>query len=219
MSVETVCQRAEQIADALRRLRDWQSLPPELQALRHLAPSHAEPHVTLEYDEAARKVRSKVRSDAAAEKYWDWSKTQLQVRWTARTALESEDAASAEPNASEDPLDEFLRALDEAESDPKKNYVVLKWLRDSYLPQRSYQWAGQPADRDRMIRRATELGLALTSKVPNPQNPQFPTTTIRLNRSHERVQRVIGRSSASSRFRRIPIRGKPLSETVIESRR
>ena len=33
--------------------------------------------------------------------------------------------------------------------------------------------------------------MILTSKVPNPKTPEFPVTTIQLNRTHPKVQRML----------------------------
>lgn len=64
-------------------------------------------------------------------------------------------------------------------------------------------------------------GVALTSRVDNPENPRFPVTAIRLdNRQHPEVVAALGRHQAATRnFRPIGIRGEPLSETVRRDRR
>ena len=70
------------------------------------------------------------------------------------------------------------------------------------------------------IAKAIERNIILTGKVPNPKNPNFPTTSIRLNRPREDVRRILaGEQEASHGFEPIEILGQGLSETVAADRR
>src|SRR5271167_3411478 len=80
---------------------------------------------------------------------------------------------------------ELLRALDRAESTPGWSFVSLKKFRDEILPSEPFvPGAFQPTDVhwQNLLRSAIEKRFVLVGKVPNPKSPQFPVTTIRLNR-------------------------------------
>ena len=63
-------------------------------------------------------------------------------------------------------------------------------------------------------------GIIVTSKVPNPKNPAFPVTAVRLNHRHPDVMAILGETrAAASDFEPIDIRGEPLSATVLRERR
>ncbi|MBL8857155.1 MAG: hypothetical protein JNL28_01440 [Planctomycetes bacterium] len=91
-----------------------------------------------------------------------------------------------------DPLQDFLVALNEAESQPQLKFVSLKWFRDTYLPKTGYPWAQDLDIPRRLLEDATVRNLVLTSKVPNPKQPTFPVTSIYLNRDHPDVRRMLG---------------------------
>jgi len=62
----------------------------------------------------------------------------------------------------------------------------------------------------------------LVGKVPNPKSPQFPVTTIRIekNRLMPEVKAVLGQSdSPDLDFAPIEISGEPLSATILRERR
>jgi len=117
---------------------------------------------------------------------------------------------------------ELLRALDIAESTPGWSFVSLKKFRDEILPCRPFPpGAFQPADVhwEAAIRSAIEKRLILTGKVPNPKSPQFPVTSIRLNRLMPEVQEVLGLPKTSLDFHPIHIKGEPLSAIILRERR
>jgi hypothetical protein len=67
---------------------------------------------------------------------------------------------------------------------------------------------------------AIERRIILTSKVPNPRSPQFPVTAIRLNRTLQQTQAILGRREAvGSDFEPATIRGEDLSKTILRERR
>jgi hypothetical protein len=89
-------------------------------------------------------------------------------------------------------------ALDHVEKDPHLRFVSLKWFRDTYLPKRGYAWATDPDIPRRMVHEAAESEMILTAKVPNPKTPEFPVTTIRLNRDHPRVKEFLAEGDGDS---------------------
>ena len=92
------------------------------------------------------------------------------------------------------PLRDFVRALDHVEKDPHLRFVSLKWFRDTYLPKRGYDWSSDPDIPRQTVHEAAEREIILTAKVPNPKTPEFPVTTIRLNREHALVKELLPES-------------------------
>jgi hypothetical protein len=115
---------------------------------------------------------------------------------------------------------ELLRALDRAESKPGWNFVPLKKFRDEILPLEHIASMLTDVERKNMLDSAIKKQLILTNKVLNPKSPQFPVTTIRLNRLMPPVKAVLGQTANSDLdFRPIEIRGEPLSATILRERR
>ena len=114
----------------------------------------------------------------------------------------------------------LIKGLDAAEARPGFDFVALKWFRDLILPAESAHLADSSSLRDQLLRSAIQDGVILTSKVPNPKAPAFPTTAVRLNRQHPAVIPVLGEDdSGSSDFQPIRIRGEALSDTALRDRR
>jgi len=119
-----------------------------------------------------------------------------------------------------DPLSDLIHALDRAESRPGLDFVALKWFRDTVLPAEGFPWCQSDSARQDALRDAIEKRLVLTGKVSNPRAPQFPVTSIRVNRLLPEVQAILG--SASPRaddFEPAAIRGEALSATILRERR
>jgi len=117
---------------------------------------------------------------------------------------------------------ELLRALDHAESTPGWKFVSLKKFRDEILQSEAAAPGGfKPTDVhwQEAIRTAIDKRLILTGKVPNPKSPQFPVTSIRLNRLMPEVQEVLGLPKKDLSFHPIHIKGEPLSATILRERR
>jgi len=116
----------------------------------------------------------------------------------------------------------LIKALDRAESTPGWKFVSLKKFRDEVLPyEPTAPGLFQPSDvhwQD-AIRSAIEKRLILVGKVPNPKSPQFPVTSIRLNRLLPEVQEVLGHPKSDLDFHPIYIKGEPLSATILRERR
>lgn len=115
---------------------------------------------------------------------------------------------------------DVIQSLQSAEQRPGFDFVSLKWFRDLFLPAEEHGWANSSAARDEVIRSAIERGIILINKVPNPKNPAFPVTAIRLNRGHPEVVAALGdNSGAFSAFEPIDIAGEALSDTILGERR
>ena len=122
-------------------------------------------------------------------------------------------AESATSNsASGNPVTQLATALQEVEK--TRDFVALKWFRDEVLPSRNFAWARNATERQSVMRDAIEAGYVLTSRVHNPHAPQYPTTTIRANRT-----KIATNSDApATRFRPVPVRGEPVSVTLLRER-
>lgn len=82
---------------------------------------------------------------------------------------------------------DLIAVVARAEGDPTFKFLALKFLRDQLLP-RQIGWAQQPSEAQIQINRAIDAGLLVTGKVENPRTPQYPVTTVTLNRADPRVQ-------------------------------
>lgn len=107
-------------------------------------------------------------------------------------------------------IQQCCQALAEAEK-AGRSFIALKWFRDDALVSHHYAWTADAESRQRVLARAIEMGTIKTSKIPNPKNPQFPTTTVSLNR--ERSQ-----AGVTPRFNPVPVRGEPVSYTIMRDR-
>jgi hypothetical protein len=114
---------------------------------------------------------------------------------------------------------ELLRALDRAESTPGWSFVSLKKFRDEILPLEDVPSIRSDVERQNVLRSAIDKRLILKKPVPNPKAPQFPVTSIRLNRLMPEVQEVLGHPKKDLDFHPIHIKGEPLSATILRERR
>ena len=114
---------------------------------------------------------------------------------------------------------ELLRALDRAESTPGWSFVSLKKFRDEILPLEDVPSIRSDVERQSVLRSAIEKRLILRGKVQNPKSPQFPVTSIRLNRLLPEVQEVLGLPKKDLDIHPIHIKGEPLSATILRERR
>lgn len=196
------------------------TLPPVLEGLRHLPVSDRHPQVSIRNLDKGRKVRE----DADAS-YFDPDRCEVVIRFVAvESALEPEDWRESSTHSPEEKADVFdfetatgqlLDALQEAEG--KRPFVGLKWFRDQFLPASGHAWAGDPRTSGSLLRHATDQRLVLTSRTPNPNQPQHPVTAIRVNRRHPRFQSGVPGGRAG--FTPVRIRGGALSDTVLGDRR
>jgi len=115
---------------------------------------------------------------------------------------------------------DLLRALDRAESRPGWSFVPLKKFRDEILPSEHFPSMRTDVEQRSALRSVIEKRLVLVGKVPNPKSPQFPVTTIRLNRLMLEARAALGQGgSADLEFHPVEIPGEPLSTTVLRERR
>ena len=173
---------------SLRELDERGELPLELKALLALTPPDgASVHVSLRQRDTGRQLRlgGPVQS---------WAPRACGVWVIYEVAQGLGGLSGPQPRTIEgsgNPLLDFITALDHVEKDPHLHFVSLKWFRDTYLPKRGYDWANDPDLPRQMVHEAAEAEMILTSKVPNPKTPEFPVTTIQLNRAHPKVQRML----------------------------
>jgi hypothetical protein len=117
-------------------------------------------------------------------------------------------------------LSDLIKCLDHAESRPGYTFVALKWFRDVALPASAPSWAQSDVVRSNVLREGIERRIVLTGRIPNPKSPQFPVTTIKLNRLLPVVRTALGAGgSIEEDFEPIAIRGESLSTTVLRERR
>ncbi len=114
---------------------------------------------------------------------------------------------------------ELLKALDRAESTPGWSFVSLKKFRDEILPAENVPSLRTDVERQNVLRSAIEKRFILRKPIPNPKSPQFPVTSIRLNRLMPEVQSILGKPKSDLGFHPIHIKGEPLSATILRERR
>ena len=100
----------------------------------------------------------------------------------------------------DDRIKELCATLAEAERGGHA-FIALKWFRDSFLPRKAFSWNQHPESRQMILAEAIQRGVVLTSKIPNPKTPAYPTTTIRLNRAEAGVP------EEAQRFRPVAAQG------------
>lgn len=210
------------ISNALNSVRELKArgeLPQQLDALTWLSPGpHQQAKVVL-HNRRGKDVR-----DNAGADYWDLSKCEVRITMRAAAQGSTPAAGSDEmapppaPAEDVDPGVTIVKTLAEAEIGMP--FVALKFLRDKLLPSVEASWTQEPELRQRNVGEAIARRLLITSKVPNPTALQFPTTAVRVNRSHPLVQEVLkALSGFDEGFSPVAILGRPLSDTVLEDRR
>jgi hypothetical protein len=131
---------------------------------------------------------------------------------------------SPEPGLVEsDKISDLVRALDRAEArrEPSDAFALGALSRAATaLPLEGFAWVSVDSERRRILSEAIDRRLILLNKIPNPKSPQFPVTTIRLNRLVPEVKAILGdRDTVSADFQPVVIRGENLSTTVLRDRR
>lgn len=206
-----------------------------LRNLRYSSPEHYQIRVVL-LDESGRKKRSN-----AAAQSWSPDSGRIEIRFEP-TSQEQEELCSQTPRRTENTTSsehegsaaesadssshlhpaeaELLRALNRAESKPGWSFVPLKKFRDEILPQEHLTLIRTEVEQHSTLRSVIEKRFVLLGKVPNPKSPQFPVTTIRLNRLMSEVRVVLGQNAkADLDFQPVEIQGEPLSATILRERR
>jgi len=218
-------QLAQRLGDSLKRV---------LHDLNYVLPQHYQIRVSLLAPDGRKK-----RSDASADN-WSPESGRIEIRFEplpeprgVRSQVlqgsahlpKTEGRHDREKVFDSDVLEpaeaELLRALDRAESKPGWNFVPWRKFRDEILPLEPF--ASKLTDserRDLLDSVINKKRLVLTSKVTNPKSPQFPVTTVRLNRLMPQVKVALGQGHAADLdFHPVEIRGEPLSATVLRERR
>ncbi len=219
-------QLARKLGESLRRT---------LLDLGYSLPEHCQPRISL-LDSKGRKKRS----DAAGGN-WSPESGRIEIRFEAGPQEQEQPSSEIprgsvnvpsmqpqrfphNPTASETyvhPAEaDLLKALDRVESRPGWTFVPLKKFRDEILPTEHFASMRTDVEQRNVLRTAIEKKLVLVGKVPNPRSPQFPVTTIRLNRLMPEVRAVLGQGgSPDLEFHPVEIRGEPLSTTILRERR
>lgn len=227
---KTISEVQSEIETALKRLSGFAAqLPDVLKPLVRLAPPKGvRAQVSLRRAKTERQVKRNAPADS-----WSPDSGLVSISYETSPAEEADTVGtqasdraradvSPEPTSSEDPARDLVLALARAEHDPHLgfNFVSLKWFRDTYVPQQEYAWAVAPENRQRVLADAINRKWILTSHVPNPKNPQYPVTAIRVNRPLADVRKILDQEAGfGSAFAPITIPGERLSETVLRERR
>lgn len=218
------------IQDVLSRLRNEDSANPDI---RFLIPAGYRPAVTLKVD--GRKKRRNASFD-----YWSPENGEISISFvrdqpkpadaplqsasiSASASARTDDLTSTRANSEKmdeispqallvrSPEQELCEALAEVEAQGRA-FIALKFFRDRVLPAKNFSWAKRPDECRAVLERAINSGRIVTGRIPNPQSPSYPTTTVRLNRDRIHTQEMHRRYTPTS------IRGESLSETILRDR-
>jgi hypothetical protein len=171
------------------------------------------------------------RQNASFEKNWDPETDSIHITFERISLVTQRPAQTLAPTdttvvppmshgGGSDKISDLIRALDRAEARPGYGFVALKWFRDTALPLEGFSWTNVDSERRRVLSEAIERRLILLNKIPNPKSPQFPVTTIRLNRLMPEVKIILGNQDMTwTDFQPVSMRGENLSATVVRDRR
>ena len=120
----------------------------------------------------------------------------------------------SEEFAKSNPQLEILEAFRTAKKGHR--FVALKWFRDQWLRQQGYAWSNDPEQIKIHLRTAIDQGTLRKELLPNPNNPEYPTTT--LHEGNSITESPVSPNRPLRQFSPIAIPGKPLSVSVIEGR-
>jgi hypothetical protein len=194
-------------------------LPHGLDALKTFVPPRGMiARVSLRNRETQRQIRR--TADASR-----WNPAICEVVISYELDEESDDDSDSSANSSRttnaDPLVDLIKALDAAERDPRfREFVGIKSFRDKYLVAQGYAWALDAIRRHAVLSGAIDQGLVLRNSVPNPKDPSYPTTSVRINREHPDVKRILAASVGDrATFKPVFVPGAALSSTVLAERR
>lgn len=91
------------------------------------------------------------------------------------------------PTASEEErLADFIRAFERL--DQRSEFMWAGYIVRELLPRFGYP----PSQAKIVLDRLCAEGILSIAKVPNPRNPDFPASGVRLNREHEQVRAALG---------------------------
>lgn len=216
---KTIGEMQAEIEAALARIPSI-SLSPGLEALKYLLPpSGMSARVSLRHADKQRQIRR--TADAS---YWNARTCELLIFFEQDGDADDRSDADSSRNGSLtscDPLDDLIKVLDGAEREPRyRDFVGIKPFRDQFLVLNGGAWATDPAVRHVTLTKAIDQGIVLRNSIPNPKDPNHPTTAIRLNREHPEAKRILKATAAERAvFKPVAIRGEKLSSTVLSGRR
>ena len=215
---KTVGEVQAEFEAVLSRIGDIQ-LPLGMEPLKTFVPPRGmTAHVSLRNRESGRKIKR--TADASR-----WNPATCEVVIAYELDEDSEESGGSASDSTRvvnaEPAVVLIKALDAAERDPRfREFVGIKSFRDKYLVEQGYVWALDANKRHTILSGAIDRGLVLRNSVPNPKDPSFPTTSIRLNREHPEVKEILVASAAErATFKPILMAGTALSSTVLAERR
>jgi hypothetical protein len=205
-----------ELEQALESLPNYlPQLPDALKPLARLAPPTGL-HAKVSLRHGSNKERQVKRNAPASS--WSPEEGIISISYGVRKNAGQGTPRKHPVSVQHDPVREIVQALARAESG--NQFVVLKWFRDTYLPHEGLAWAATPEERHRALAAAIDWRWILTSRIPNPRNPQFPATAIRVNRPLAEVRAILNQDTGERpHFAPITIPGESLSATVLRERR
>lgn len=221
MPIHTIEDAESQVQSALESVRNLPLSAEITDALKYILRDGYRPVIQLEENGRAK------RSTAAATNWTpetgeihihfekrsaDLDRTQVK---SAPVAVSSIVAAPPQPSRIVEPVSateiaQCCQALDSAEK-LGRHFIALKWFRDDFLTAQDFSWTTSDQRRQQVLAHAIDGGRIQSKKIPNPRSPQFPTTTITLNRS-------ISTPAIAPRFQPIPVRGESVSSSLLRDR-
>jgi hypothetical protein len=179
----------EQALRKLRRIHEQGLLPPALEPLLMLSPPRgAGVEIAWRRSEDGQEVD---RFDARECGIWIEFVEGGRLDRDVEGDFDGEFVAAAPPPSVEAALADLVRTLDEAERTANLPWIALKFLRDRLMPERA-DWARATNVCRDVIADAITRGIVRTGKQANPRMPEFPVTSIELERAHEFVVRILG---------------------------
>jgi hypothetical protein len=231
MNMNTINDLELSVQAGIEALRDIELNLSAASAREVLLPEGLTPVVELVSDSLRRK-----RSSAAA---WNWNpqtdRIIISFRPISSSQSEPETKPAAPPEERKGPgslSNDFPSTVNQSPASPdcvtsqeiveccqalataersNRQFIALKWFRDDFLMTVDYAWAQNPQRRQRVLSHAIDIGRIETKKLHNPKAPQFPTTTISLNRS-------VPTPGVPPRFHPVSIRGESASATLLRDR-
>ena len=213
---KTIGELQAELEAVLARIADVQ-LPHGMEPLKTFIPPRG---MTVRVSLRKRESERRIKRTADASR-WNPATCEVVIAYELDDdADESDSSASARAVAS-DPTVDLVKALDAAERNPRfREFVGIKSFRDKYLVAQNYVWALDSNTRHSILHGAIDRSLVLKNSVPNPKDPSFPTTSVRLNREHPEVKRILAASAAErATFKPVVMPGIALSTTVLAERR
>lgn len=149
-----------------------------------------------------------------------------QIQWVLVPRTQQIAQTSIQVNPAKSPIsasEEFTRPNPQLEileafrmAKKGRRFVALKWFRDQWLPQQAFAWSSDPEQIKVHLRTAIDQGTLRKELLPNPNNPDYATTTLHEGNSITEIS--VSANSPRRRFTPMTMPGKPLSASVIEGR-